>query len=66
MKPVIVVKDYYQNIYVTLGEAIHELEENDKKLQVDTLLYRFNRCESHAECMDAIGQYVNIIQQKEA
>lgn len=66
MKPVIVIHDYYQNIYITLGEAIHELMVAHRELQVDTLLYAFNKCESHAQCMDIIGQYVNIIQQKEA
>ena len=66
MKPVIIIKDYYQNIYITLGQAIGELISQHKDLQVDTLLYMFNKCESHAQCMDVIGHYVNIIQQKEA
>lgn len=66
MKPVIVVNNYYQNIYITLGEAIHELIEHHKEMQVDTLLAMFNRCESHAQCMGVIGRYVNIVEQKEA
>lgn len=66
MKPVIVIDNYYQNIYITLGEAVHELVANHRDPQVETLLYMFNKCESHAQCMDIIGQYVNIIKQKEA
>ena len=66
MKPVIIIKNYYQNIYITLGEAINELITNHRELQVDTLLYMFNRCESHSQCMDIIGQYVDILEQKEA
>lgn len=66
MKPVIVISNYYQNIYITLGEAIHELLQAHKDLQVETLLAMFNKCESHAQCMDIILQYVNIIQQQEA
>ena len=66
MKPVIVISNYYQNIYVTLGEAIHELLEAHKDLQVETLLAMFNKCESHSQCMDIISQYVNIIQAQEA
>lgn len=66
MKPVIVISNYYQNIYVTLGEAIHELLKAHKDLQVETLLAMFNKCESHAQCMDIISQYVNIIQAQEA
>lgn len=66
MKPVIIIHDFYQNIYITLGEAIHELVAAHKDLQVETLLYAFNKCESHAQCMDIIGQYVNIVKQKEA
>lgn len=66
MKPVIVISNYYQNIYITLGEAIHKLMDSHREMQVDTLLYMFNRCESHSQCMDIIGHYVDIIQQKEA
>lgn len=66
MKPVIIINNYYQNIYVTLGQAIHELLANHRDLQVDTLLYMFNKCESHAQCMDIIGHFVDIVQQKEA
>lgn len=66
MKPVIVISNYYQNIYITLGEAINKLISCHKELQVDTLLYMFNRCESHSQCMDIIQNYVDIIQQKEA
>lgn len=67
MKPVIVIENYYQNIYITLGEAIHELMQAHQELQVDTLLYKFNKCcESHAQCMDVIQQFVDIIQQREA
>ena len=66
MKPVIFINNYYQNIYITLGEAIDKLMQAHKEMQVDTLLYAFNKCESHAQCMDIIGQYVNILQQKEA
>lgn len=62
MKPVIIISNYYQNIYVTLGEAIHELLEAHKDLQVETLLAMFNKCESHNQCMDIISQYVNILQ----
>lgn len=67
MKPVIIIDDYYQNIYITLGEAIHELIQSHRELQVETLLYKFNRCcESHAQCMDVIGQFVNIVKKQEA
>lgn len=66
MKPVIIIRDYYQNIYITLGEAIHELIQCHKDMQVGTLLYMFNKCESHAQCMDVIKNYVDILQQKEA
>lgn len=66
MKPVIIIHDYYQNIYITLGEAIHQLVAHQKEMQVDTLLYMFNKCESHAQCMDVIGHFVNIVNQKEA
>lgn len=66
MKPVIVIHDYYQNIYITLGEAIHELIQFHKEMQVETLLYMFNKCESHAQCMEVISHFVDIIQQKEA
>ncbi len=65
MKPVIVIDNYYQNIYITLGEAIHQLIISHRSMQVDTLLYAFNKCESHAQCMDIIGQYVNILKEKE-
>lgn len=66
MKPVIVIHDYYQNIYITLGEAINKLEADNKKLQIETLMYKFNKCESHAQCMDVISQFVDIIQKQEA
>lgn len=67
MKPVIIIHDYYQNIYVTLGQAVKALISNDKELQVDTLLFKFNKCcESHAQCMDVISQFVNIVQEQEA
>lgn len=64
MKPVIVINNYYQNIFITLGEAIKELGHNHKDLQIQTLLYAFNKCESHAQCMDLIARYVDIIEQK--
>lgn len=67
MKPVIIIKSYYQNIYITLGEAIHELIRARREPQVETLLFKFNRCcESHAQCMEAILQFVDIIQEQEA
>ena len=67
MKPVIIIKNYYQNIYITLGDAIHELIRSHKEPQVETLLFKFNKCcESHAQCMDAISQFVDIIQEQEA
>lgn len=66
MKPVIIISDYYQNIYITLGEAIRELGQQNKQQSAETLLYQFKKCESHAQCMDIIGHYVNIIQKQEA
>lgn len=67
MKPVIIIKNYYQNIYITLGDAIHELIRAHKEPQVETLLFKFNKCcESHAQCMDAISQFVDIIEEQEA
>lgn len=67
MKPVIIIKNYYQNIYITLGDAIHELIKAHKEPQVETLLFKFNKCcESHAQCMEAISQFVDIIQEQEA
>lgn len=66
MKPVVLIDNYYQNIYVTLGQAIRELSNSHRELQVDTLLYMFNKCESHAQCMDIIGHFVNIIEKVES
>lgn len=67
MKPVIIVHDYYQNIYITLGDAIHALVRAHKDLQIETLLFKFNKvCESHAQCMDVISQFVDILQEQEA
>ena len=67
MKPVIVIHDYNQNIYITLGEAIHELIKAHKEPQIETLLFKFNKCcESHGQCMDTISQFVNIVQEQEA
>ena len=67
MKPVILIHDYYQNIYITLGSAIEALIKADKQLQINTLLFKFNRvCESHAQCMDTISQFVDIIKEQEA
>lgn len=67
MKPVIIIHDYYQNIYITLGHAIHALVRAHKEPQIETLLFKFNRvCESHAQCMDVISQFVDILKEQEA
>lgn len=67
MKPVIIIHDYYQNIYITLGDAIHALVRAHKEPQIETLLFKFNKfCESHAQCMEAISQFVDILQEQEA
>lgn len=67
MKPVIMIDNYYQDIYITLGKAVSELAHTHRDLQIQTLLYKFNKCcESHAQCMDTIGQFVNIVSKQEA
>lgn len=66
MKPVIMIDNYYQDIYITLGKAISELSNTNRELQIPTLLYKFNKCcESHAQCMDTINQFVDIVSKKE-
>lgn len=66
MKPVIFITNYYQNIYITLGQALDALNHQGMQMKAETLLPMFNRCESHGQCMDLIERYVDVIERKEA
>lgn len=65
MKPVIIIHDYYQNIYITLGKAITALIHSGRKGQLEMLLSMFVKAESHSQCMDVILRYVDIVQEAE-
>ena len=65
MKPVIVIHNYYENIYITLGKAIDALVQAGQELQVETLVAKFcKHCESHGQCMDIISHFVDIIEEQ--
>ena len=64
MKPTIIVRDFYQEIHITLGKAVEALEKEGLNLQRDTLLKRFDKAESHGQAMEAIGVFVEIVYQE--
>ena len=65
MKPSIMVKNFDQEIHITLGKAIEALKKEGMELQSEALVKRFSKAISHGDSMHVIETFVNVIYEEQ-